>query len=198
MYKVLVIGDVRVGKTTFVRRLVNNVYSENYKATVGVDFALKTLELDDGQSAKIQLWDIAGGERTASMTRVYYKGASACVLMFDITDKDSFHNCLKWKEDLDKKVFLPDEKPIPCLLFANKSDLASQRIVSDGDIKKFVKDNNFIGWQLCSVKENKGVNEGMKFLTTSMIQRCNNIASSNEDTGFAVEPQEEEPRRRCC
>ncbi|XP_039264384.1 ras-related protein Rab-7L1-like [Styela clava] len=198
MYKVLVIGDVRVGKTSFVHRFVNNTFKENYKVTLGVDFALKTLELSDGQALKLQLWDIAGHERATSMTRVYYKGASACVLMFDVTDPETFQSCTKWKQDLDAKVFLADQNPIPCLLLANKSDLVNERKVSDQDIKRFVKDADFVGWKLCSVKNNEGLEDGMKFLTTRMLQRCKAITMTAQDTVLSLESDGENRSNSCC
>ena len=63
---------------------------------------------------------VSGQERFTSMTRVYYKNSAGCVLMFDVTDRQSFHNTVKWKRDLDNKVSLPDGNPIPCILLANK------------------------------------------------------------------------------
>nr|XP_039264389.1 ras-related protein Rab-7L1-like [Styela clava] len=198
MYKVLLIGDPAVGKTCFVHRFVNNTFQENYKATLGVDFALKTLKLEDGNSLKLQIWDIAGQEGFTSMTRVYFKGASACVLMFDITDPKTFQNCTLWKQDLDAKVFLADQNSIPCLLLANKSDLKNERQISDQYIDRFAKDNDFVGWKLCSVKNNEGLQEGMKLLISHMLQRCNAISMTAENTVLSLESDVEKPKKSCC
>ncbi|XP_077972526.1 ras-related protein Rab-7L1-like [Styela clava] len=156
---------------------------------------MKTLKLDDGNSLKLHLWDIAGGERGTSLTRVYYKGASACVLMFDVTDPKSFQNCTKWKQDLDAKVFLADQNPIPCLLLANKSDLKNERQISDQYIDRFAKDNGFVGWKLCSVKNNEGIEEAMKLLISHMLQRCNAISMTAEDTVLSLESDVERPKK---
>jgi Ras-related protein Rab-7L1 len=120
MFKVLVIGDSGVGKTAFVNQYVSGHYKGITKQTFGVAFALKVLQWSETETMRLQLWDIAGQERFTSMTRVYYKNSAGCVLMFDLTDRQSFQNTVKWKKDLDTKVWLPDGNPIPCILLANK------------------------------------------------------------------------------
>lgn len=84
-HKILVIGEPGIGKTSLIRRYVDNVFDKNYTATLGVDFALKVVPWENNMQIQLQLWDIAGQERFSSMTRVYYKQATACVIIFDIT-----------------------------------------------------------------------------------------------------------------
>uniref|UniRef100_A0A8C9V3W9 RAB29, member RAS onco family n=1 Tax=Scleropages formosus TaxID=113540 RepID=A0A8C9V3W9_SCLFO len=120
LFKVLIVGDGHVGKTSLVHRYVEERFCKSYKSTVGVDFALKVLPWSNTETVRLQLWDIAGQERFTSMTRIYYKEASGCVLMFDVTDPSSFRNCHRWKEDLDSKVRLAGGSPVPCILLANK------------------------------------------------------------------------------
>lgn len=69
---------------------------------------------------RLQLWDVAGQERFNQMTRVYYKEATACIIVFDITQRRTFQSVARWKADLDSKVHLPNGKTVPCLLLANK------------------------------------------------------------------------------
>ncbi|MPC26431.1 Ras-related protein Rab-7L1 [Portunus trituberculatus] len=121
LFKVIIIGDPTVGKTSFVQRYVQDSFRRDYKGTVGVDFALKILKWSDSETIKLQLWDIAGQERFTWMTRVYYKDAQGCIIMFDLTNRSSFLNTLKWKKDVDSKCTLDDGSPIPCMLLANKS-----------------------------------------------------------------------------
>ncbi|XP_046985619.1 ras-related protein Rab-7L1-like isoform X5 [Schistocerca americana] len=170
LFKVIIIGDPTVGKTSFVQRYVQNTYKKDYKGTVGVDFALKILKWSETQTIKLQLWDIAGQERFTWMTRVYYKDADGCVIMFDLTNKNSFVNTLKWKRDVDSKCSLPDGSPIPCMLLANKCDLP-HRQVEQMEIESFYKEHNFIGWTETSAKEGLMVNDSMKFLVDVIMRQ---------------------------
>ncbi|XP_043932766.1 ras-related protein Rab-7L1 isoform X2 [Protopterus annectens] len=118
--KVLIIGDPTVGKTSVVQRYTRNFFSHRYKTTIGVDFDLKVLQWSETEMLKLHLWDIAGQEFHTKLTRVYYKSASACVILFDVTKQQTFKNSLLWKQDLDENVTLSDGHPVPCILFANK------------------------------------------------------------------------------
>ena len=89
----------------------------------------------------------AGQERFGSLTRVYYQGASACVIVFDITQRRTFAAVSKWKVDLDSKVTLSNGQPVPCLLLANKCDLKI-RAVSNEEIDRLAKDLGFIAWSV--------------------------------------------------
>ena len=131
LFKILVIGELGTGKTSFIKRYVHQFFSDHYRATIGVDFALKVLQWDDeGTVVRLQLWDIAGQERFGNMTRVYYKEAVGAILVYDLTRKDTFSAIDKWKTDLDSKVVLPDGRNIPCVLVGNKCD---QKDVADVD-----------------------------------------------------------------
>uniref|UniRef100_A0A3Q4MID2 Ras-related protein Rab n=1 Tax=Neolamprologus brichardi TaxID=32507 RepID=A0A3Q4MID2_NEOBR len=160
LLKVLIVGDGNVGKSSFVHRYVSGQFNKTYKMTVGVDFSVKLLHWSDKEKVRLQLWDIAGQERFISMTRIYYKGALGCVVMFDVTSSSSFSSCRHWKEDLDNKAMLPNGHSIPCILVANKCDLA-HRAVSADTIDRFSKAHGFITWMETSVKDNKNVGEAM-------------------------------------
>ncbi|XP_006834140.1 PREDICTED: ras-related protein Rab-7L1 isoform X2 [Chrysochloris asiatica] len=144
LFKVLVVGDAAVGKTSLVQRYSQDSFSKHYKSTVG------------------------GQERFTSMTRLYYRDASACVIMFDVTNTTTFSNSQRWKQDLDSKLTLPNGEPVPCLLLANKCDL-SPWAVSRDQIDRFSKENGFTGWTETSVKENKNINEAMRVLIEKMM-----------------------------
>ncbi|XP_075766042.1 ras-related protein Rab-7L1 isoform X2 [Pelodiscus sinensis] len=144
MFKVLIVGDATVGKTSLVQRYANDSFNKHYKSTVG------------------------GQERFTSMTRLYYREASACVIMFDVTNFNTFSNSQKWKLDLDSKLTLPDGSPVPCLLLANKCDLSPWAVTRE-EIDRFSKENGFSGWTETSVKENKNINESMRVLIEKMM-----------------------------
>jgi len=119
-------------------------------------------------TVRLQLWDIAGQERFTSMTRVYYKGAAACIIMFDLTSQQTFNSTIKWKKDLDRKCTLPNGKTIPCILVGNKSDL-STRPVEKELIDKMCRENAFLGWTEMSVKEDINVTETMDYLLQELM-----------------------------
>ncbi|KOB74791.1 Rab32 [Operophtera brumata] len=136
LYKILVIGELGTGKTSIIKRYVHQFFSQHYRATIGVDFALKVLNWDANTIIRLQLWDIAGQERFGNMTRVYYKEAVGAFIVFDVSRVATFDAVLKWKNDLDAKVQLPDGSPIPCVLLANKillNDKLLQSSDKDGD-----------------------------------------------------------------
>lgn len=172
LYKILMVGDIGSGKTSFIKRYVNNIYTDKYKSTIGVDFALKQLHWDDSTMVRLQLWDIAGQERFGNMTRVYYKESVGGFIVFDITRPTTFENVIKWKEDLDKKVVLFD-KPIPVVLIANKIDLDSNDEWTSDEVNvkldNFCRENNFVGWFKTSAKDNIGIEEAVKTLVKNII-----------------------------
>ncbi|MEE6475053.1 hypothetical protein FKM82_010599 [Ascaphus truei] len=153
LFKVLVIGELGVGKTSIIKRYVHQLFSQHYRATIGVDFALKVINWDNKTLVRLQLWDIAGQERFGNMTRVYYKEAVAAFVVFDVTRGSTFEAIAKWKTDLDSKVFLPNGGPIPAVLLANKCDQKKENnIQSPSHMDHFCKENGFAGWFETSAK----------------------------------------------
>ncbi|KAK3747454.1 hypothetical protein RRG08_015566 [Elysia crispata] len=171
LFKVIIIGDPTVGKTSFVQKYVNDSFRRDYKMTIGVDFALKVIKWSEKCNIKLQLWDIAGQERFTSMTRVYYKDAHACLVMFDLTQKGTFQNSVKWKKDLDQKCTLMDGSPVPCLLLANKCDDIERREVTQDEIEDMCKEHDFLGWSETSVKDGIMIEESMGFLIEEMMAK---------------------------
>eukprot|EP00003_Mantamonas_plastica_P025534 TRINITY_DN5025_c0_g1_i1.p1 TRINITY_DN5025_c0_g1~~TRINITY_DN5025_c0_g1_i1.p1 ORF type:complete len:159 (-),score=38.36 TRINITY_DN5025_c0_g1_i1:176-652(-) len=138
----------------------------HYKSTIGVDFALKVINWDPKTIIRLQLWDIAGQERFGNMTRVYYKEAVGAFITFDVTRSATFDAVLKWKNDIDSKVLLPNEKPIPVVLLANKCDLAKDGLnKTTSEMDTFCEDHSFAGWFECSAKENVNIDKSTKLET---------------------------------
>ncbi|XP_031629764.1 ras-related protein Rab-32 isoform X2 [Contarinia nasturtii] len=170
LYKILVIGELGTGKTSFIKRYVHQFFSQNYRATIGVDFALKVLNWDQNTIIRLQLWDIAGQERFGNMTRVYYKEAVGAFIVFDVTRSATFDAVIKWKQDLDSKVQLPNGSPIPCILIANKCDQPKQGIVNTpAKMDDYVKEHGFAGWFETSAKENINIEEAARALVNKIL-----------------------------
>lgn len=172
LYKVLVVGEPNCGKTNFIKRYVHDTFSTSYKTTIGVDFALKVLNWDDGRKViRLQLWDIAGQERHGNMTRVYYKEAAGAFIVFDATRPTTFEAVSKWKIDIDKKVFLPDEQSIPIVLLANKCDLPRDPAIKGGsEMDDYCTKNGYLCWFDTSAKCNVNISEAANALVAQLVQ----------------------------
>ncbi|XP_051160179.1 EF-hand calcium-binding domain-containing protein 4B isoform X4 [Leptopilina boulardi] len=179
LYKILVIGELGAGKTSIIKRYVHQFFSQHYRATIGVDFALKVLNWDPHTIIRLQLWDIAGQERFGNMTRVYYKEAVGAFIVFDVTRSATLEAVVKWKQDLDSKVQLPDGSPIPCVLLANKCDQQKEGMVNTpAKMDEYCKEKNFAGWFETSAKENINIEEAARFLVNKILQNDQIIKGS--------------------
>ncbi|XP_052120792.1 ras-related protein Rab-44 isoform X7 [Frankliniella occidentalis] len=170
LYKILVIGELGTGKTSIIKRYVHQFFSQHYRATIGVDFALKVLNWDPATIIRLQLWDIAGQERFGNMTRVYYKEAVGAFIVFDVTRASTFDAVVKWKQDLDSKVQMADGSPIPCVLLANKCDQQKEGLVNNPPkMDEYCKEKGFTGWFETSAKENVNIEEAARALVSKIL-----------------------------
>ncbi len=118
----MLIGNSAVGKSSLLLRFSDNIFSESFLPTIGVDFKIRTFDLS-GKAVKLQIWDTAGQERFKTITSSYYKGAHGIILVYDITDKQTFKDVENWLQEVDKYA---NENVIK-LLVGNKCDLESNR-----------------------------------------------------------------------
>ncbi|XP_078268629.1 ras-related protein Rab-38-like [Rhinoraja longicauda] len=183
LFKVLVIGDLGVGKTSIIKRYVHQIFSQHYRATIGVDFALKVLSWEEDTVVRLQLWDIAGQERFGNMTRVYYREAVGAFIVFDVSRASTFEAVSKWKNDLDSKVRLQNGRPVPAVLLANKCDQAKDGLTNTlPKLDQFCKDNGFIAWFETSAKDNIRIEESARMLVEHII-------SAEDDDGAPADPE---------
>ncbi|KAM4865593.1 ras-related protein Rab-32 [Thomomys bottae] len=201
LFKVLVIGELGVGKTSIIKRYVHQLFSQHYRATIGVDFALKVLNWDSRTLVRLQLWDIAGQERFGNMTRVYYKEAVGAFVVFDISRSSTFEAVLKWKSDLDSKVHLPNGNPIPTVLLANKCDQKREGGQTLPQMDQFCKDHGFSGWFETSAKDNINIDEATRFLVENILLNHQSFPNEESDLDKIKLDRETlvaEHRSQCC
>ena len=120
----MLLGDSGVGKSCIILRYIENNFSTNLMNSIGVDFKLKNIEIDN-KKIKLQIWDTAGQERFRTITTSYYKGAHAIIICFDITDRSSFEHVRNWMADIDKFA----KEGVLRILVGNKCDLENARQV---------------------------------------------------------------------
>eukprot|EP00904_Undaria_pinnatifida_P004910 jgi/Undpi1/1549/HiC_scaffold_11.g04939.m1 len=156
--KILVVGDAGVGKTSVIHRFVNDAFFPAQQPTVGVDFFLKDIALEGGhgespaETVRVQLWDIAGQDRSKKVNRVYFKGALGALVVYDISRPQTFDSAVKWKQELDTSLTLPNGESLPVVLLGNKVDLEVAK-VDVSYIDGFVQKHGFIAWSDVSAKD---------------------------------------------
>lgn len=164
MFKMVLIGDSWVGKSWVLIRFADDNFTENHVTTIGVDFRFRSLEINN-HSIKLQIWDTAGQERYKTITNSYYRGAEGVIIVFDLTNKESFSNIKDWLAEAKNGV----DESTEILVFGNKADLKDQRQVSDKDIQEFTKATG-INIIECSAKAGTGVEQGFVNMTKKLME----------------------------
>ena len=138
--QLLIIGNSNVGKTSIITRFTNGTFSQNYLATVGLDNYTK-IETIDNKNVQIKLWDTAGQEKYKSLTKSFFRGAEGVILVYDITNLESFTDLKLWINSI-KENLGEEKESIPSIIVGNKIDLG-EREISLEEANKFCKDNNY-------------------------------------------------------
>lgn len=136
LFKLLLIGNSGVGKSCLLLRFSDDTYTNDYISTIGVDFKIKTIELD-GKTVKLQIWDTAGQERFRTITSSYYRGSHGIIIVYDVTDQDSFDSVKMWLQEIDRYA----TSTVLKLLVGNKCDLNDKRVVDYDTAKEFAEAN---------------------------------------------------------
>ena len=156
LLKYIIIGESSVGKSNLLMKFANNKFTEDYQATIGVEFGAKNITIDD-QIFRIQLWDTAGQENFRSITRAYYKNSVCAMLVYDITNRSSFENLQDWLKD----IISQSPKTVLIILLGNKIDLKEKREVEFEEGEQFAQKNGLIFMET-SAKTGEGVEEIFK------------------------------------
>lgn len=125
LFKLLLIGDSGVGKTCVLFRFSEDAFNATFISTIGIDFKIRTIELD-GKKIKLQIWDTAGQERFHTITTAYYRGALGIMLVYDVTNENTFQNISKWMRRIEDHA----NEDVDRILVANKCDLESARLIT--------------------------------------------------------------------
>ncbi|GAA5939606.1 Rab family GTPase YPT1 [Sporobolomyces koalae] len=173
LFKLLLIGDSGVGKSCLLLRFADDTYTESYISTIGVDFKIRTIELE-GKTVKLQIWDTAGQERFRTITSSYYRGAHGIIVVYDVTDADTFSNVKQWLQEIDRYACEGVNK----LLVGNKSDLTSKKVVEYNVAKEFADQ---IGVSILETSAKNATNVEQAFLT--MAKQIKDRTAATQPTG---------------
>ena len=155
VYKILLLGDSTVGKTCFLLRYCDKRFQEAHLSTIGLDYRLKSMTLKNGKNIKLQIWDTAGQDRFRAITKNYYKGANGIILIYDVTNLQSYENVKNWisqiKEEANPNVLI--------YLAGNKIDVGEEeRVVKTEEGQKIADELNLPFYET-SAKNGLNVNE---------------------------------------
>ncbi|KQK08120.1 hypothetical protein BRADI_2g39760v3 [Brachypodium distachyon] len=159
LFKLLLIGDSSVGKSCLLLRFADDAYVDTYISTIGVDFKIRTVELD-GKSVKLQIWDTAGQERFRTITSSYYRGAHGIIIVYDVTDMESFNNVKQWLSEIDRYA----SDSVCKLLVGNKCDLVDSKVVDTEEAKALA---DSLGMTFLETSAKESINVEKAFLTMS-------------------------------
>ena len=196
--KFIILGDSGVGKTNLLLRYVGESFSENYIATLGIDFKMKNIIYNDLKIA-LQIWDTAGQERFRSITKSFLKGTDGIIFMYDISKKDSFLNLKNWISEIDNSK-LPDVKFMIC---GNKIDLEENRQVTEEMKKKLSKE---IDSEIIEISAKKGIKieEPFDMLINKIFNNMNKeqifrrYANSFSEGSSLSSLNIEKKKKKCC
>jgi Ras-related protein Rab-5C len=187
--KLVLLGDMGAGKSSVVLRFVKGQFFDYQESTIGAAFLTKTLP---EQNVKFEIWDTAGQERYHSLAPMYYRGAAAAVVVFDITNAESFAKAKSWVKELQRM----GNPNMIMSLAGNKADLVEQRAVTTEDAKAYAQENGLAYWET-SAKSNINVNDVFVDIASRLPQ-----AQTVQPTATGIQLTEQTPsqprRGGCC
>ncbi|XP_072340295.1 ras-related protein Rab-19-like isoform X3 [Scyliorhinus torazame] len=176
LFKIVLIGDSNIGKTCVVQRFRTGVFSEKQQNTIGVDFIVKTLDIE-GKRVKVQVWDTAGQERFRTITQSYYRSAHGAIIAYDITKLSSFNSVPHWINEIQRY----GAANVVQMLIGNKADLEERREVPFEEACNVAAKFGLLAALETSAKEAQNVDEAFMFMTRELLAR-NGLHLSSENS----------------
>ncbi|XP_027731034.1 ras-related protein Rab-17 [Vombatus ursinus] len=194
VFKVVLLGSSSVGKSSLAFRLIKNDFKE-ILPTLGCAFFTQMMEID-GSALKLEIWDTAGQEKYHSVCHLYFRGANAAVLVYDIADKDSFRRAQNWWKELENE-FQPEE--IVVILVGNKTDLEASREVTLEEGKAFAESKKLLFMET-SAKLNYQVTEAFIAVARELLRREEENGGQSQQRSPSVDLKETARARKgkCC
>ncbi len=194
IFKVLLIGNSDVGKSSLILRYVDQIWNDVFVPTIGVDFKVKSLQIDN-KRVKMQIWDTAGQERFRNVISSYFKGAHGILLIYDITARDSFKELENWLGEVERNA----TPQVLKILIGNKCDLDEQRQITVDEGEAFAARNG-MKFIETSAKNNTNVNEAFEALAKIMVESSNkkNVIKVEKKTIKVDKGADLNAKKKCC
>jgi len=186
-FKLVLLGDSAVGKSCLVVRFVRDEFFEFQEPTIGAAFLTQTVTLDDA-TVKFEIWDTAGQERYRSLAPMYYRGAAAAIVVYDITKKDSFNGAKSWVKELQRR----GDPNVVIALAGNKADMEAKRKVQTEEAQQYAKDSDIIHMET-SAKTAFNVRN----LFVEIAKKLPKTPVAPERESFPIVPPKKD-KRNCC
>ena len=193
-FKILLIGDLGVGKSCVILRYVEGDFPGNIMSSIGVDFKTKQIDLDD-RLIKLQIWDTAGHEKFRTITTSYYKSAHAIIIIYDITEINSFEHVKNWMIDIDKFA----KQGVLKTLVANKTDLEEQRKIKKEEGESIAKKYGVNFFEV-SAKDNKNIDELFLDIAKSLLVKNDNGLNEENVSNIVLNNNKInlKKKKKCC
>ena len=192
VYKVLLLGDSSVGKTCFLLRYCDKSFQDVHLSTIGLDYRLKTITLKNNKNIKLQIWDTAGQDRFRAITKNYYKSANGVLLIYDISNLQTYENVKNWisqiREEANPNVII--------YLVGNKIDLPKEkRVVNIEDGVKIAEEFE-IKFKEASAKSGTNVNEIFEELVEQIDEKFSKLEAPKKKKGNQLYTGKK--KKKCC
>ena len=194
---ILLLGDSCVGKTSLISRYANGIFKDEYIATVGLDFVSKQ-EIINDKNINVKLWDTAGQERYKALTPSYLRGADGVVLVFDVTNSETFDNLKFWLDSL-KNNLGENNSFLPVVINGNKIDI-DDRDISKDDANKFAQENNYKYFET-SAKSGVGVDELFREIVNQILEnkeKTDEIKEERKSIKINENKGNNQKKKGCC
>ncbi|GLJ18032.1 hypothetical protein SUGI_0318180 [Cryptomeria japonica] len=198
LFKVIVLGDSGVGKTSLLNQYVTKRFSSQYKSTIGADFMTKELQVDD-RLVTLQIWDTAGQERFQSLGVAFYRGADCCVLVYDVNMLKSFEDLDNWYLEFLNQASPADPDNFPFFLVGNKIDVdgGNSRVVSEKKANQWCASKGIMHYFETSAKEDINIDAAFLAIAKNSVKNHSELAQSIYISGVEAASEAEPPRDFC-